>query len=210
MLNKEHYAKCFLIGGLFIGILSGTPGLGAANCCCCMWVILGGLLSGYLLCRWAHFPVSEGEGALVGLVSGAIGAMVDSVLTSLRFLVMGTEDLREGLERAMEELHHRREFPLPPGAEQILQRLQDIFTNPILIVGLQLAVSLMIFCIMAPAGAFLAVTIWGKRSRPMPPSAGPGVLIPPPMAPPTGTVAPAAPLSPLPPGKDDSGFFFPR
>jgi len=206
MLNKEQYAKCFLIGGLFIGILSGTPGLAAGNCFCCMWVILGGLLSGYLLCRWARFPVSEGEGALVGLISGAIGALIDSVFAALQWLFMGTEQITA----AFEEIKKHQQFSLPPGSEELMQRVVEIFSNPMLMVGIQLVASLLIFCTLAPAGAFLAVTIWGKRRWPMPPTAyppsGPGVYIPPPM----GPGAPPAPSQPPATGQDDSGFFFPR
>ncbi len=36
-----------LLGGLFIGVLSSLPVIGIANCCC-LWVILGGMLTVYL------------------------------------------------------------------------------------------------------------------------------------------------------------------
>jgi uncharacterized iron-regulated membrane protein len=90
----------------------------------------------------------------------------------------------------------------------------ELFSNPAFMVGIQLVASLLIFCTLAPAGAFLAVTIWGKRRRTMPPTAyppsGPGVYIPPPMPPPRGPGAPPAPGQPPATGQDDSGFFFPR
>ena len=209
MLNKEHYAKCFLIGGLFIGILSGAPGFDNCNCCC-MWVILGGLLSGYLLCRWAGHPVTEGEGALVGLLSGAIGAVIQAILAALRYLVMGTDQIRQ----AMDQVTRNLPFPMPPGGQELLQQLQDFLTNPMIVVGFQLVFSLIIGCIFAPAGAFLAVTIWGKQPRQRPPgtypSPGPSVHIPPPMAPPTGPGRPPGPPPAPTTGKDESGFFFPR
>ena len=204
MPNKEHYAKCFVIGGLFIGVLSGMPWLQAGNCCCCMWVILGGLLSGYLLCRWASYPVSEGEGALVGLLSGAIGAVVWDVLLALYWAVAGTTQVQQ----AFEQIRHRQDMPLPPGSEEMFQKMAELLTNPILLGCVFLIVFLMICCTLAPAGGFLAVTIWGKRPRPAPPGLGPMIQIPPPMAPPTGPGGP--PLQPPPvPGHDDQGFFFP-
>lgn len=209
MWNKEHYAKSYLVGGLFIGLLSGTPGLAAGNCLCCMWVILGGLLSGYLLCRWARFPVSEGEGALVGLISGAIGALIDSVLSSLQWLFMGTEQL----DAVFEELRKQQPFLLLPAGEEVIQRVMELLSNPVFMVGIQLAVSLVVFSILAPAGGFLAVTIWGRKRGPMPPpdpSAGPAVRIPPPMPPAGGPGVPGVPAGRPGPGQDDSGFFFPR
>ena len=33
------------LGGLFIGVLSALPIVGAANCCCCLWVVSGGALA---------------------------------------------------------------------------------------------------------------------------------------------------------------------
>jgi hypothetical protein len=68
-------------------------------------------------------------------------------------------------------------------------------------------VFLLICCTLAPAGGFLAVTIWGRR--PLPPGMGPTVIIPPPMMPPTGPGGPTPPPVPA-PGHDDQGFFFPR
>jgi len=203
--NREHYAKCFLIGGLSIGILSGLPGVQAGNCCCCMWVILGGFLAGYLLCRWAAYPVSEGEGALVGLISGAIGAVIWDLLIAIYWAVMGTAQIQE----AFEEIRRRQDIPLPPGSEEMFQKMGEFFTNPILLGCILLIGFLLICCTLAPAGGFLAVTIWGRRPRPLSPGLGPMVNIPPPMAPPTAIGGPPAPAPPG-PGHDDQGFFFPR
>jgi len=71
--NREHYLKAFLTAGLVIGILSAMPLIGAGNCCCCLWVVMGGALAGYLLCSSSDKPVRPGEGALVGLFAGLIG-----------------------------------------------------------------------------------------------------------------------------------------
>ena len=38
-------------GGFFIGVLSALPIVGAANLCCCLWVICGGMVAAYLLSR---------------------------------------------------------------------------------------------------------------------------------------------------------------
>ena len=34
-----------LLGGLFIGVLSALPVVNTANLCCCLWVIVGGVLT---------------------------------------------------------------------------------------------------------------------------------------------------------------------
>ena len=37
--------KPALIGGVVLGILSVIPFVSAANLCCCLWAILGGMLA---------------------------------------------------------------------------------------------------------------------------------------------------------------------
>ncbi len=44
-------APCYtpaLLGGLFIGMLSALPIVSVGNCCCCLWMIGGGVLAAYL------------------------------------------------------------------------------------------------------------------------------------------------------------------
>ena len=60
-----------LSGGLLIGVLSALPLVNVGNCCCCMWVIAGGMLAVYLRQQNTPFAVSSSEGALVGLMAGA-------------------------------------------------------------------------------------------------------------------------------------------
>ena len=59
-------------GGLFIGVLSALPLVNAGNCCCCLWVICGGLLAAYLRQQSSPLPIDAAEGALVGLMAGAL------------------------------------------------------------------------------------------------------------------------------------------
>jgi hypothetical protein len=69
-----------LFGGLFIGVLSALPFVNAANCCCCLWVIAGGVLAAYLRQQNAVHGIPASEGALVGLMAGFIGGIVAVVL----------------------------------------------------------------------------------------------------------------------------------
>ena len=43
---KRHQPA--LLGGLFIGVLSSLPLVNIGNVCCCLWVVVGGLLTVYL------------------------------------------------------------------------------------------------------------------------------------------------------------------
>lgn len=64
-----------LLGGVTIGVLSALPVINLANCCCA-WILFGGALSAYLMQQNHPEPIQIGDGAIVGLLAGLIGAVV--------------------------------------------------------------------------------------------------------------------------------------
>jgi hypothetical protein len=70
-----------LLGGLAAGVLSALPLVSAGNCCCCLWVVGGGVLAAYLLQQGRPTAIDVGDGALVGLLAGLVGAVVTTVLS---------------------------------------------------------------------------------------------------------------------------------
>jgi hypothetical protein len=90
-----------LIGGLVMGVLSALPIISAGNLCCCLWIIAGGLVAAYVLQQNQPAPITPGDGALVGLLAGLLGAVVYLVLSiPITFLVAPLQ--RQVLERLME------------------------------------------------------------------------------------------------------------
>ena len=69
-----------LLGGVAIGVLSALPIVNIGNLCCCAWVVFGGALAAYLMQQNHPAPINAGDGAVVGLMAGAIGAVVGSIL----------------------------------------------------------------------------------------------------------------------------------
>ncbi len=65
-----------IIGGVVLGLLSAIPFINFFNICCCAWAILGGALAAYLYIKKSPTPVSIGDGALLGVIAGGIGAIV--------------------------------------------------------------------------------------------------------------------------------------
>jgi len=59
-----------------MGVLSVLPLINAANVCCCLWVISGGVVAAYVLQQNQAASVTPAEGALVGLLAGVVGAFV--------------------------------------------------------------------------------------------------------------------------------------
>jgi hypothetical protein len=64
-----------------MGVLSALPIIQAGNLCCCLWVITGGIVAAYLLQQNDPAPIAAGDGAIVGLMAGVIGAFINLVLS---------------------------------------------------------------------------------------------------------------------------------
>jgi hypothetical protein len=64
-----------------MGVLSALPIIQAGNLCCCLWVISGGVVAAYLLQQNDPAPIAAGDGAIVGLMAGVIGAFINLVLS---------------------------------------------------------------------------------------------------------------------------------
>jgi hypothetical protein len=77
-----------VIGGLVMGVLSALPIVYFGNICCCLWVITGGVVAAYVLQQNESAPITAGDGALVGLFAGLVGALVQFVLSIPIDLVM--------------------------------------------------------------------------------------------------------------------------
>jgi hypothetical protein len=63
------------------GVLSALPFVNLFNACCCLWVVTGGVVAAYLLQEREPTPILVGDGAIVGLMAGVIGAFVNLVIS---------------------------------------------------------------------------------------------------------------------------------
>ena len=104
-MNQEGMLKPALIGGVILGILSAIPIISAVNCLCCAWVIAGSMLAANLYVKSSSTAVTLGRGVGLGLLTGAIGAIVDVLFAIPMHLMMRgmgvnfMEPLREALEQ---------------------------------------------------------------------------------------------------------------
>jgi hypothetical protein len=155
-----------LVGGLFTGILSALPFVSTVNACCCLWVIAGGVLTSYLMQERSTLPITAGDGAVWGSVSGAIGAVIASLL-GVAFAVM------QGLT-GPESLEQIPRADLPPEVARLLEHLRELppsfwFIAPFV-------VFLVIFPIFSMIGGLLGVALFKKST---PPPAGTVEVLPP-------------------------------
>ena len=158
------------LGGLFIGVLSALPAIQWGNCCCCLWVITGGLLTTYLLQNRTERPIETTEalvaGLLAGLIGGVLAAMIDLALAPF------VGDLRR---RMLETFLTRvRELPnVPPESrtqiDEMLRQPMEVSLGQRLF---QSAIFVPVASVMAMLGALLGVAFFRKK---LPPAAAPPI-----------------------------------
>jgi hypothetical protein len=165
-----------LYGGLVMGVLSALPLISAGNFCCCMWVIAGGLVAAYVLQQRQVTPITNGDGALVGLLAGVVGAFVALVVSiPINFLVAPME--RQIVLRVLENSGN-----MPPDIREWMERYAygDVrMTLAMQIARLVGSLFLMLFlgAIFSTIGGLLGAVFFRK---PQPPIAPPTVIDVPP------------------------------
>ncbi len=198
-----------LLGGLFIGVLSSLPYIKGGNVCCCLWVISGGALAAWVMQQNTPRPVTLGEGAVVGLLSGVVGTVVWIAWGVIGLLVFASSpfDMAD-FQRAMGEAEG-----MTPEAREALESLSPAVM--LVVGGVIWAFVSMAF---ATLGGLLGAMLFRRKGGPGVPTPGtpgagpvnptfapptftpPAPVVPPPFVPPPPTPPPpAAPLGSLAP-----------
>ena len=141
-----------LLGGTVAGVLSALPIVNAANLCCCLWVVTGGVVAAYLLQQNQRAPLTAGDAALVGLYAGLIGAVISTILTIPISLMVGPIE-RQVLERLAEQTGQEFPMPLEGGLSAVYY----------LALG---CVSLFVGAIFSTLGGLLGATLFRRPAQP--------------------------------------------
>ena len=184
-MNNTNILKPALIGGMALGILSALPFISICNCLCCAWVIGGGILAAYLYVKDSPVQVTMGRGALVGLATGAIGAVVSTL-----FSIPLQKLLSNGSTNAMFEQVQELMAKNPDMPQEFVQRMEALLSRSdfmAMATVLMLLLNIVIFSLFAMLGGAIGIAIFEKR-RPGDPLQ-PDVILPPP-TPPTDTQPP--------------------
>ena len=156
-----------LYGGLFIGVLSALPLINIGNCCCCLWVLMGGALAVYLRQQNSPYAVPASEGALVGLLAGLIGGVVAGLLS------IPLQAMTSGFQQQMLERILSTNPDMPAEARDAMERCAT--GSALQTVGA--LINVVVFTIFGMLGGLLGVAVFKKNAPP-----------PPPPPPPVGTV----------------------
>jgi len=160
---KADYGQPALIGGLVMGVLSALPLVSAGNVCCCLWVWTGGLVAAYLLQQNQSAPIAPADGALVGLLAGLAGAVVQTILSIPISIVIGP------MERAIWQRALDMAGTLPPDVRETVERYgRDAQSGGLFILRSLFGLIFMLFigAIFSTLGGLLGAAIFKKSSPP--------------------------------------------
>ncbi len=142
------------IGGVFLGVLSQIPLINLLNCACCALVIGGGLLSSFLYYREAGSAGDPpyGDATILGLLTGAIGAVVGTIV-SIPFAFIGG-GFAAAMEQAMASMPS--DVDIPPFLESAM------VSGGVGFVGLvfSLFINLIIYSIFATIGTLIGTALF--------------------------------------------------
>ena len=173
------------LGGLFIGVLSALPLVGAANCCCCLWIVTGGMLAAYVAGQNQPASVTPGEGALIGGSAGLIGALIWVPIAIVLDILMAP------VQRTVIASLLANARDMPPEARQALEGLMPPASPFRYLIGF--IFQFFAGGIFGAIGGVLAAMFFRKD---VPPALG-GTSVPPiPVSPPPVPVRPSVPESP--------------
>jgi len=178
MYEKPSKVVPAIIGGVTLGLLSAIPLVSIGNLCCCLWVLLGGAIAAKMLInRSPVYPVTPGDGAVTGLMAGAIGSLFTLVIGVPLNLLFGSS-ITAGFLESLKNMAGDD----PNARAQLDQALRMYQNRPIAEMLAQLLVYWLIGAVItlgfAALGGLIGVALFEKRKG------GPPQGYPPPGYPP--------------------------
>lgn len=153
-----------------IGVLSALPVINIANCCCA-WILFGGGLAAYLMQQHDPEPIRAGDGAIVGLQAGVVGAFVWLVLTipiSTALAPFQGQMMQRALRNASDMAPEARAF------------LESLSSGPVVGIGLVFSffVMLCLSSVFGMLGGLFGALMFRKSAPPPPPPHQPPPIFP--------------------------------
>jgi hypothetical protein len=157
-----------LLAGVAIGVLSALPFINLANFCCCAWVLFGGALASYLMQQNHPAPITAGDGAIVGLLAGVIGAVVFTLISVPLTIALGPFQAQI-IERVLEGARD-----MPPEVRDALENMRG---GPALGLGLIVSFLAMLVagCFFGLLGGLIGALVFRKNTPDLPPPPVPPV-----------------------------------
>jgi hypothetical protein len=176
LTEKPNKLQPALVGGLVAGLLSVVPVISVG---CCLWGLTGGAVAAYMLIKRSPvFRVTNGDGAVVGLLAGLIGSVIMMAVN----IPVTLSRWPQVIEAIKQQAAKQSDPEAQASVGKFIAFMQD---NP----GLGAFLIWFIFAIMvaclALLGGIIGVAIFEKRKN-QPPQGPQGYPPPPDFAPPGG------------------------
>ena len=160
---SPNRVKAAAIGGSIAGAASEIPLLGVLNLACCALVVGGALLAVHLALR--NEPPTDsaplGAGAAIGALSGALAAVVGTIISIPLTLLVGNM-AQQGIETLLENSDALQIEGLPRDLlESLTASGEGLVLNALL---LSLVMSLLIYTLFAALGGILGASIFQKKA----------------------------------------------
>jgi hypothetical protein len=177
--RKPEYFKPALMAGAVAGFLSGLPFIGSANCLCCLWIVGGAAAAVKLLAKETPAPLTSGDGAVVGALTGIVAAVVDTLLS------IPLRSFNLGLAQKIMDTASDMGGDMPAGLDGLFQSAAGALSPGWFLLGLFMTAAL--FTVFGALGGIIGVSLFVKKAAPpMPPPPPPAI---PPATPPGPTDA---------------------
>ncbi len=160
MEEKPDILKASLIAGAVAGVLSGLPLIGFVNVCFCLWIILGGILSSYILTSGYPHPVKSGDHAISGLLTGVFAAIISTII-EIPFMAVSAKFM----ERVFESIFRDYGEGIPPALQEALSHKGfTLALIPFYVAGL--VITMVIYGIFGAIGGLIGGAIFKKQTPP--------------------------------------------
>jgi len=146
-----------LIGGIAAGILTAVP---FVNCFCCLWIIGGAIVAAYLYNKRTSVPLTPGDGAVLGILTGIAAAVTDSIV-SLPFERMNQEFVQRFMTQFSEFVEE-----MPSGWERWLDQRTGPMSPAWFLLGL--LSSAVIYAAFGALGGLIGASVVGRKKGPPP------------------------------------------
>jgi hypothetical protein len=150
-----------LLGGLFVGVLSVLPFVEAANICCCLWGVTGGILTVYLQQQRQDTPIDTSQAALGGLIAGLIGGLF--FVIKMVFMMDPSDPVRQ------DEIMRTMERFLGDSVSPEVRDQVTAFANSPMFRAAMGGIWLLMFAVFTMLGSLIGVALFRKKLPPAPP-----------------------------------------
>jgi hypothetical protein len=84
-MNTRSMLIAAVVAGVVMSVIAVIPFVGCANICLCLWVGIwgSGILAAWIYQSSAHTGLTLGQGVLLGLLAGAIGAVLVTIFNAV-------------------------------------------------------------------------------------------------------------------------------